>query len=446
MVLIGRVRAHAASEDGFALMEAVVAAAVLVLVVMGVLAAMDAASGTAGANKARTVAATLAEEDQERLRGMATADVDAGSFGSRDVTVANVKYTITSKAEWVRDATGETVSCSTEAGQASYMRITSTVTSAATGAALKPVVLSSIVAPRAGAASQGTLAVMVKNAAGLPVVNLPVEATGPMTRTELTNEAGCAVFGLLDPGSYQVKLNTGGWVDKAGTPTPIQTATVTHGNVSTLEFAYDKASSLTVQVKTRLVDGSERPDPSTSVVAANTGVPPSGFRLLKPASPATTIALGNLFPFPDGYTVYSGTCPGADPANFVPDYYASHQGVVTLAPGVPGGTISVLEPAINLQVTRGGNQAEAPTFEEPQSRAYIYVKTAGCTPERFEITPLERGGRLPNPGFPFGDYDICVGDGQGRSAKASVTNDDPDGTATIPLWIDTTNQSTGDCP
>jgi hypothetical protein len=430
-------------------MEAVVAAAVLVLVVMGVLAAMDAVSGTAGANKARTVAATLAEEDQERLRGMATADVDAGSFGSRDVMVANVKYTITSKAEWVRDASGETVSCSTEVGQASYMRITSTVTSPATGASVKPVVISSIVAPRAGAASQGTLAVMVKNAAGLPVMNLSVEAAGPMSRTELTNEAGCAVFGLLDPGSYQVKLNTGGWVDKAGSQTPIQAATVTQGNVSTLEFAYDKASSLSVQVKTRLFDGSawtEPADPSTAVVAANTGVPPSGFRLFKPSSPATTIALGSLFPFPDGYTVYSGTCPGADPANFVPDYYSSHQGVVTLAPGVPGGTISVLEPAINLRVTRGGNEATAPTFEEPQSRAYIYLKTPGCTTERFEIMPLATGGKLPNPGFPFGEYDICVGDGQRRRAMASVRNDDPDGTDQINLWINTTANENGDCP
>ena len=38
-------------------MEVVVSAAVLVLVVLGVFAGLDAVAGTAGANKARTVAA-----------------------------------------------------------------------------------------------------------------------------------------------------------------------------------------------------------------------------------------------------------------------------------------------------------------------------------------------------------------------------------------------------
>jgi hypothetical protein len=422
------------------------AAAVLVLVVLGVLAALDSVSRTAGANKARTVAATLAEEDQERLRGMATADIDAELFESDEIPVGNVTYTVTSRAEWVRDATGETVSCSTESGQASYMRITSTVTSPATGGAVKPVVLSSIVAPRAGAASQGTLAVRVKNAAGQPVMNLPVQSIGPMTRTEVTNEAGCAVFGLLDPGSYVVRLNTGGWVDKAGTQIPTQSATVTQGNVSTLEFTYDKASSVNVQVKTR-VNGAWIDDESTGVIAANTGIPPSGFREFKPQPPgtlnATTFALTGLFPFPDGYTIYSGTCPGADPARYVPDYYENYPGVVTLAPGVPGGTISVLEPAINLKVTRGGNEATAPLVSHPLSLAFAYVKTPGCTSTPLEFERIV-DGKLQNPGAPFGEYEVCVQDGQGRSAKATVLNGDPDGTDVIPLWIDTT-ETPRDC-
>ena len=48
-------------------MEVVVSAAVLLLVVLGVMAGLDAVAGTAGANKARTVAASLAEKDQEEL-------------------------------------------------------------------------------------------------------------------------------------------------------------------------------------------------------------------------------------------------------------------------------------------------------------------------------------------------------------------------------------------
>ncbi len=176
------------SEDGWALMEAIVSAAVLLLVVMGILAAMTQSRAPPAPTR-RTAAATLAEEDQERLRGMATADVDAMALDPRKVTVAGVEYTVASRAEWVRDATGETVSCASQQGQSSYLRITSTVTSPATGAAVKPIVLSSLVAPRAGASAQGTLAVKVMNAAGEPVMNLPVHAAGPMTR-DRENERG----------------------------------------------------------------------------------------------------------------------------------------------------------------------------------------------------------------------------------------------------------------
>ena len=50
-----------ASEEGFALIEVVVSAAVLVIVVLGVLAAIDAVSSTASTNQSKTVASTLAQ-------------------------------------------------------------------------------------------------------------------------------------------------------------------------------------------------------------------------------------------------------------------------------------------------------------------------------------------------------------------------------------------------
>ena len=102
-------------------------------------------AGTAGANKARTVAATLAEKDQEELR---VADDRATSTGSardprrpRRSTVDGVPYTIESEAEWVTDTGGEDISCALDDGEGSYIRITSTVTSPMTGAKVKPVVI-----------------------------------------------------------------------------------------------------------------------------------------------------------------------------------------------------------------------------------------------------------------------------------------------------------------
>ena len=123
-----RARHSVASQEGFALMEVIVSAAVLVIVVLGVLAGLDAATSTAGANKARTVAATLAEKDQERLRGMRIPDIDKMNLQPYDVKVGPVTYHVDSKAVWVVDASGQELGCTLNKAQASYMRITSTVT------------------------------------------------------------------------------------------------------------------------------------------------------------------------------------------------------------------------------------------------------------------------------------------------------------------------------
>lgn len=444
-------RAGGVAEEGFALIEGVVSAAVLVIVVLGVLSALDAVSGTAGANRARTVAATLAEEDQERMRGMQTVSI-SGYQETRTVAAAGVSYTISSKAEWIRDATGETVSCTSEEGQVNYLRITSTVTSPATGAAVKPVVISSLVAPPAGSlGTKGTLAVSVKNAAGLPVMNLPVRLSGTAARDGTTNEEGCVVFSLIPAGTYVVTLNQGGWVDRAGVQASARSGvTVTAGNVATVSMEYDRAAGLTVEVET-LPYGATAPvpDPSSSLVAANTGIPPSGFLVAAPAAPTSTINLGGLFPFTDEYTIYSGDCQGNDPSlpEHTPNYFESFDGQVQLAPGVPGATITVREPAINVRVTRGGNRATAPTNNNADGYARLYSLGEGCGGS-FRHT-LDDAGAMVNPGVPFGAYDVCVGDGHRRQAWArNVVNGDPDGTGRIDLWLDTSAGASrpGDCP
>src|ERR1700754_1348147 len=226
MQRLARVRRRAGSEHGFALMEAIVAAAVLVVVVLGALAAIDSVTSTAGANKARTVAAALAEKDQEQLRSLRTAElsnIKALIPGPRDVTVDRLKYTITSDAQWVTDAQGKNISCALTSGDGSFLRITSTVTSKARG--VKPVVLSSIVAPQPGS---GTLTVIVKNVAAKGVQNLGVEATGPSgtATTKLTDTSGCAIFGAVESGAYSIRLDQSGWMGTNCVQQAIKTANV----------------------------------------------------------------------------------------------------------------------------------------------------------------------------------------------------------------------------
>ncbi len=94
--------------------------------------------------------------------------------------VGNVNYSVTSRADWVRDTTGATQSCTNDSTQADYLKISSTITSNVVGTAIKPVTVSSIVAPPVGAfaANQGTLAVKVVDSRSNAVVGMNVSITG----------------------------------------------------------------------------------------------------------------------------------------------------------------------------------------------------------------------------------------------------------------------------
>lgn len=361
-----------------------------------------------------------------------------------DVTVAGVTYTVESKAVWVTDASDEEVGCGaggSEDGEGSYMRITSTVTSPALGTAVKPVSLSSIVAPQVGAESKGSLAVMVENALGQPVQGLSVLVT-PAGQVEATNALGCAIFGQLDAGNHTATLNQAGWVDRDGNPTPSQVASVTAGNLSTVEFAYDKAASIRVDVKDKPAGQAGRPEPAKTILAANTGLT-TGFRtwestIVPSPNPyptdgtvrtGDTFLVDRLFPFPAGYVFYSGACLAADPSKLVPDYFATYGGAVVLEPGAAGGVVTVYEPLLNL-VLQPGNRRDGAVV-------YAYPTAAGCTGVRIPLGTTDANGRLAYPSLPYGAYDICAwrDAGTDRRAVTSVVMDKPNGVTPAPVTL-----------
>ena len=382
-------------------MEVVVSAAILVLIVLGVFAGLDAVAGTAGANKARTVAATLAERDQEELRSLMTVDLNRIRSvipGPREVKVDGVPYIVESDADLVTDAGGEDISCSLDDGEGSFIRITSKVTSPMTGAKVKPVVISSIVAPEPGS---GALVAKVVDARDNPVKNMPVQAIGPETITKATNDAGCAVFGAVTAGAYQVKVNQNGWVDPEGDQEVLKTATVSAGTLATVDFVYDLAASLTVNVQS-LYGGPPavlNTDNSYGVIAAHTGIL-TGFRQWTSATPITPHTLTRLFPFEDPYKIFSGRCMDQDPTAFQENYFDVYTAAApTLTPGQVA-TITILEPPVNLNATF--------TQTASASAVYAYPRNGTCAdPGRYEMGAVT-GGQATRRGLPYGTYDICV--------------------------------------
>jgi hypothetical protein len=419
-------------------MEVVVSAAVLILVVLGVMAAIDSVTGTAGANKARTVAATLAEKDQEELRGLRTAELNTLKSlipAPRTVMVDKVPYTITSDAEWVSDTTGKNISCEQPSGDGSYIRITSKVTSPMTGAKVKPVIMSSIVSPQPGS---GTLSAIVKDADGRPVVGLPVQANGPDIASKLTNDAGCAVFGSLKAGSYDVKLDQAGWVDPEGDQAPVQTVTVNAGILSTVEFLYDIAATVNpANIVTKVGTNPPQMDEANSVMIAHSGLQ-TGFRIAPGTGSAYSLI--RLFPFRTEYKIFAGSCMGADPSLYLPTYFDDTPTVgPKLNRGTNHGPIDLLEPSTYIRVRRGTSNLQGAIL-------YAYPTEESCEDVRITMGTTRSDGTVEFPGLPFGDYTLCAEkletsyspDRTWHVDGGPIVNHDPAGTPRV----DTTTRTT----
>jgi Tfp pilus assembly protein PilV len=449
-------RPELSAEHGVTLVETLIAAAILVMVMLAVMMTLDAASRTSAVNRSRTVAAGLAEKDLERLRALPAATLAAFPGETSSHAVGPVTYTVKSKAEWVNDAAGTPASCDSDGRRADYIRITSSVTSNVVGKIVKPVEMSSIVAPRVGSfgANQGTLAVQLKNESDGPVVNMPVSIAGPVAQADTTNQLGCAVFGHIAAGTYNVTVSQPGWVDVSGNQTLTHTANVSAGTKQTVALQYAQAATVSVSFETE-VRGTKQPATSPALTVANPALP-AGSRVIKPASASGTITASGLFPFRDGYAFYSGGCGANNPSSFVPDYFDTHPGFLQVG---AGGTaaVTVREPSFNLRVTRGPNENAAVPFKD----AYVVITSTepGCT-DKYVFDGVNPNGTLSEPGLPFGRYRVCADDRKTGVTVANrryanmnlVVSDKPEGLdheangdPKVKLWVDDDSATRGYC-
>jgi Tfp pilus assembly protein PilV len=432
--LLAKLARRGADPAGFGLIEVVISATVLLVVTMGALALLDGAGRTTAANQARSVAAGLAEQDQERMRGMRVADLSNYAY-SRPELAGSSTYTVSSSTQWLSDASGAPVTCAAgNANQGEYLLLTSTVTNPGLGPTGRPITVESIMAPPVGSfAGMGTLAVQITAASGAGQPDIPVAISGPQSATATTNAVGCAVFNYVQAGSYNIRLNSPGYVDPLGNTDVTTSATVSAGAASSpAPLLYDRGATVTVAFKTKVASVVQ--DTVVSRLGAgNSGIPNgTGVRTFPAASPtATSITATGLFPFTSGYSVYSGGCP----AN-VPTQYSG--GAAVMATPTPGGSSSVVfqEPALNLTVTRNG---------APLNNARVRITPpAGSDPtcDSYDLA-TNAAGQLPDPGLPWGKYDVCADDRAGyKAAVSGVANTNPSGTG-LALNITTT---AGTCP
>jgi hypothetical protein len=428
----------ARDEGGFMLLEVIVSAALLAVMVVAVFTTFDVANHVSGEEKSRAVAASLAQREQELMRSMPIATLaKIANEGAQELptkTVDAVDYKITRSAEWLARGS-QTTSCKSDSNAADYMKVTSTVSAPAT-VGIKPVTITSVVAPPAGSfgADQGSLAVIVQKASGTvgqPGVN--VTLTGPgVTQSRTTDTNGCAFFGEQPTGDYTVSLAKPGMVDPTGNATPSKVETISAEATTTDTFQYDLAATRTVRFKTLKVDPTTGAIQTASLVDAvwnsvmvappGTVAPPIAFpKTASPTRQATIDATG-LFPFTSAYAVYAGNCTDARPAT------VAASGVIPAVPGAAlatdtGDAIAYMPP-ISILVRNAANTANV-----SGAKVYLTARNGNCSGTYQLGGPgavTDSTGRITTSGtyaMPFGTYDLCV-ESAGKIVKEtySATN------------------------
>ena len=440
-------------EDGFALLEVIVSAALLAVMVIAVFTTFDVANKVSGEEKSRAVAASIAQREIEYLRSLPFAQLSAleekGTETRDPETVDNVNYAITRSATWIPRGSA-TTSC-TAAGTPDRMKVVTTVKpDPPTG--INPVTLTSVVSPTAGSfgAGQGSLAVTVQNAAGGTQPNVNVTLKGTTVQTSRTTDAsGCAFFAQYATGDYNVILSAPGMVDKTGASAPSYPATIAPETVSSATYQYDVAGARTVKFVTQKLDASGNilntafvPAKARNVMFSNSSM--SAPRKFGDGTLQTAVTADKLFPFTGAYAVYAGDCTGALPATAAAA--APRPAVPTSANATDTADVVVLMPSVNFTVKNAAGTAPV-----SNARIMLTARNGDCTGTVQEGGTLttDSTGRLPGDGataMPFGTYDYCITDGSKKatglvSSGTGISNLLPGGVAkTVQL------STTGTCP
>jgi Tfp pilus assembly protein PilV len=412
------------AEDGFGLIEVLISSLLVAVIAIGTFTGFDVTNKLTSNQRARAQADQIAQQWEERLRGVQTADIAAlqKSFCVNDqgtqvaaalpcpVAVAGYTGTIfqvETSGKFVSDSSG-VGSCAKESSSADYVQTTTQVTwpSIGTGA---PVSETSIVTPPISS----QLLVQDYNGPN-PVPGVSVAAIGPApattSKTLATGANGCALFTTLEPGEYTVSVNQIGYVEKNGNQEYSVKRNLVAGDSTSVSLEYDRAGEIKASYVSTATGVAVKGD---SFLAVNGLVEVTrGFG--KPSSPPTAEVASPITVFPfhyqttpseiSSYNVYAGGCESNNPEPY------GDRGAIKAINMAPAGRVPVkLEmPPISAFVTKEGTALNATgSISEITSDV---SPTAGpfCGALAKRTITATTAGALPYTALPFGKYELCL--------------------------------------
>ena len=430
-------------DEGFTLVEVIVAMVVFGLVSTGILTSASIVIRMTADNRSREVAANLAEQQLDTDRGI----LDPFQIhnipvvaGGQPLTqqISGRTYSITQTTSLV-SVDGSDITCGSSKS-ISYRRITVQVDWAGRLPTTAPVQSDTVIAPngRINDSSTGSIAVLASGAtgtgeSGVSVNITPISggATALNSQPAATDVDGCTYALGVTPGTYRVALTKANSADQLQNPAPDSRPNdivVTAGATSPVTFTYDQTATYPLAYAPGA--SATLPD-SMSVTFVSTGQPYSTSS--SSAAPSSV----SLYPFPTGYGVIAGKeaipnagalCAAEDPAAWgsAPGVKAGTRGsAVGQQPGstspsvtVPMGVFTVTAPALSL----------GSTFVTAVGQSSTVNGQPGCaTTETFKFSGYLLPGASATFALPYGTYQLY-----GGTALAQTTATMSGSAVTIP--------------
>jgi type II secretory pathway pseudopilin PulG len=316
----GQVLRRPVRQDGYSVVELLVAVTVFALVFAAVSIGIGRALEINRGNRNRSAAAYLAARQLEEVRAKAFDQVTLGRTTCVYTTAScnlPAPYTVEQDVAWASPGS-TTTSCdvpSSSGATLAYKRVTVTVTWPNMGG-VAPVTSQTLLTPPGGSydPNDGHILVQAFNRDALPLAGQTVSLTGPETASQTTTIDGCAFFAYLDPGTYTATISTSGYVDRQGSQPASQSVGVTASQITRVQFDYDQAATLSVGLVAP--SGAVLPSGIAMTVAnSNLTVGIKSFQQAATGSGASR-TISPLFPYASGYQVWAGDCADADPAAY----------------------------------------------------------------------------------------------------------------------------------
>ncbi len=317
--LAGRLRARQADTDeGFSLVEVLVAMFVFALVSAGLLHTLTMSLATTRDSRARIVAANLAASEID----LAREETDLFSLvpvTRGPQTVGTDVFHVTRQTGWVSDPSSDFDCGGGAGGTLRYKRVNIEVTWDGMRPGTEPVRSDTVIDPKEkiNDPSKGTILVSVIGADGEGVAGVTVTATpkfagGSAPSSVLTDVQGCAYLLKVVPGGdYDVKVTKTGHIDSAQNATSTLTVGVAAGASASAGFQYDRAATFTARYHTNTTE----PNVKRATNLQTSFVSTYGTHVADGAVSGANRVF-SLHPFSSGYSVFAGTCKAADPAEW----------------------------------------------------------------------------------------------------------------------------------